>query len=308
MIVPTWSIHFEVSTGLRCDRFPGMNIAPGYRGPALASASLGRSTGPVGRSHDCPGPTVLSGSSATVAVAPVPVVPSVARVIAPVPSVPSVALQAIASVPGSSRMIGVPVPLALIAASHRGSTAGSGRGTSRSCVPAWLSLQELDCVRVLTPVAARTETSSALLSRPRLPALASGEVVALVLVRFKATVLDDLASGPPWLMVLDCVGVVGPAAAISETSSSLGVPARSLSIASAPVEDIDPLAALTKAAPLAANELEVLSVALWAIAPVPLFIAAAGRSPEEFGRSCLVRTGEVVSARRALLLSRYPRV
>ena len=95
---------------------------------------------------------------------------------------------------------------------------------------------------------------------------------------------------------------------ISETSSSLGVPARSLSIASAPVEDIDPLAALTRAAPLAANELEVLSVALWAIAPVPLFIGAAGRSPEEFGRSCLVRTGEVVSARRALLLSRYSRV
>ena len=71
----------------------------------------------------------------------------------------------------------------------------------------------------------------------------------------------------------------------------------------APVEDIGQLAALTKAAPLAVGESEVLSVALVAIAPVPLFIAAAGRSPEELGRSCLVRTGEVVSARRALLLS-----
>ena len=94
----------------------------------------------------------------------------------------------------------------------------------------------------------------------------------------------------------------------SETSSSLGVPAWSLSIEPAPVEDIGSLSALAKAASLADGELEVLSVAPAAIAPVPLFIAAADRSPEKLGRSCLVRTGEVVSARRALLLSLCPRV
>ena len=69
-----------------------------------------------------------------------------------------------------------------------------------------------------------------------------------------------------------------------------------LSSEPAPVEDVGSLSAVTKAAPLADGELEVLSVALAAIAPNPLFIAAAGRSPKEFGRSCLVRTEEVVSA------------
>ena len=70
-------------------------------------------------------------------------------------------------------------------------------------------------------------------------AFASVEDVALVLVRSKAPVLGDFASGTPWLMELDCIGVVGPTAAISETLSSLGVPAWSLSIESAHVEDID---------------------------------------------------------------------
>ena len=92
--------------------------------------------------------------------------------------------------------------------------------------------------------------------------------------------LGGCASGPPWLLEPDCVGVGGPASAISETSSSLGVPAWSLSTEPAPVEDIGSLSALTKAAPLADGELEVLSVAPAAIAPVPLFIAAADRSPE----------------------------
>ena len=73
--------------------------------------------------------------------------------------------------------------------------------------------------------------------------------------------LGDFASGPPWLQ---------PATAISETSSSLGVLAWSLSSEPAPVEDIDPLAALTKAVLLAVGESKVLSVALVAIAPVPL--------------------------------------
>ncbi len=129
------------------------------------------------------------------------------------------AVTASRAISSSCRLIGVPVPLALIAASHRGSAAGSGRGTAR---PVWLILLGLDCVEVVTPVAVRTETSSALLARPWLLAFASGEVDALVMVRSKALVLDDIASGPPWLMELDCVGVVGPAAAISETSPSLG--------------------------------------------------------------------------------------
>ena len=73
------------------------------------------------------------------------------------------------------------------------------------------------------------------------------------------------------------------------------------------VEDIGSVSALAKAAPSADDEVEVLSVALWAIAPVPLLITVADRSPEELGRFCLVRTGEVVSARRALLLSLCPR-
>ena len=331
-------------------------------------ARLSRSTSPVGRSHDCSGPTVPSGGSAssssgssgpvgrssdcpsvtsqhilyyctyysvshTCTVCPMfpvsahhhrllvftlsqhtftftlshsaiglTILNTLSRVhlfhlcwATPVPSVPSVALLTIAPVPGSSRMIGVPVRLALITASYRGSAAGSGRGTSRSCVPAWLSLLELDSVRVLTDVIHTPGSSMA-------SDVAPGEVVALVPVRSKATVLDDIASGPPWLMVL------GPAAAISETSSSLGVPAWSLSSKPTPVEDIGSLSALTKATPLADGELEVLSVALVAIAPVPLFIAAAGRSPKELGRSCLVRAGGVVSARWALLLSLCPRV
>ena len=174
--------------------------------------------------------------------------------------------------------------------------------------------------------------SSALLTRPRLPALASGEVVALVLVR--STVLDDVASDPPRLMNLDCVGVVDPAVAISETLPSSGVLVWSLTSGSAPVEDIDLLTALPKAAPPAAGEWMVSLVAPLAIAPVPLvlpvastiapvplvppvalvalasiplLLVATGRSPEEFGRSCLVRTGEVVSLRRSLPLSRCPR-
>ena len=46
--------------------------------------------------------------------------------------------------------------------------------------------------------------------------------------------------------------------------------------------------------------------ALLALAPVPLLLVACGWSPEEVGRSCLVRTGEAVALRRALPLSCCP--
>ena len=129
--------------------------------------------------------------SAALTVAPVPLVPLVAFLAySAVPLVPP-DVVAIAPVPGFSRVIGS-TPIALSTAPHRGSDAGSGRGTSRSCAPAWLSPLELDCVRVVAPVAARAETSSALLSRPWILAFASGKVAALVLVRSTATVLDDL--------------------------------------------------------------------------------------------------------------------
>ena len=59
--------------------------------------------------------------------------------------------------------------------------------------------------------------------------------------------MDDPASGP---LLLD----VCPAASLSETLSSDGVLFRSLPSGSAPVEVLDPLAALPKAAPLAAGE------------------------------------------------------
>ena len=80
------------------------------------------------------------------------------------------------------------------------------------------------------------DLSSAQLFRSWLPAFASGEVASLVLVRSKATVLDDLASGP---LSLD----VCPAVAISETLSSDGALVWSLSSGSAPVEvlEADPL-------------------------------------------------------------------
>ena len=94
------------------------------------------------------------------------------------------------------------------------------------CAPAWLILLGLDYVEVVTPVAVRTETSSALLARPWLPAFVSVEDVALVMVRSKAPVRGDIASALPRLLELDCVRVVGPAASISETSSSDGVPVR----------------------------------------------------------------------------------
>ena len=152
-------------------------------------------------------------------------------------------------------------------------------------------------------MAACVETPSSPLGCPGPFATAPAGDAALDPVRTKALVLGGCASGPPWLPELDCFGVVAPAAVLSETLSSLGVPARSLSLEPAPVEDIGSVSALAKAAPSADDEVEVLPVALWAIAPVPFLITVADRSPEDLGRSCLVITGEVVSARRALLLS-----
>ena len=185
------------------------------------------------------------------------------------------------------------------------------------------------------------------------PALASDGVVALDSVRRKAIVVDDPASGPQLLEVC-------PVASLSEALSSAGVLFRSLPSGSAPVGVLDPLAALPKTAPLAAGEVLVSSVALLAIAlvplvlsaalsvatvpwvppvacpaysadpmvpmvdeaitpvpavpppallalaPVPLLLVACGWSPEEVGRSCLVRTGEAVALRRALPLSCCP--
>jgi hypothetical protein len=186
---------------------------------------------------------------------------------------------------GSSLVIGGRTPVALSIAPHSGSAAGSGRRATRSPVPARLDLLGLDCVRVTTPVAVCVETPSAPLGCPGPFATAPAGDAALDPVRTKALVL-----------------------VLSETLSSLSVLAWSLSLEPAPVEDIGSVSALAKAAPPADDEMEVLSVALWAIAPVPFLITVADRSPEELGRSCLVRTGEVVSARRALLHSRYPRV
>ena len=208
---------------------------------------------------------------------------------------------------GSSLVIGGNTPVALSICPHSGSAAGSGRLSTWPPVPARLDLLGLDRVRVTTPVAACVGTPSAPLDCPGLFTTALAGDAALDPVRTKAVVLGGCASGPPRLLELDCFGVVAPAAVLSETLSSLGVPAWSLSLSPAPVEDIGSVSAPAKAAPSADDEVEVLAVALWAIDPVPFIIAEADRSPEELGRSCLVRTGEVVSARRALLPSLCPR-
>ena len=93
--------------------------------------------------------------SAALSVAPVPWVPPVAFLAYSADPVVPPVVVAIAPVPGSPRLIGVLVPLALIAASHRGSDAGSGRdprSSSSLLYRAMSSALSSDGVVALDPV------------------------------------------------------------------------------------------------------------------------------------------------------------
>ena len=89
----------------------------------------------------------------------------------------------------------------------------------------------------------------------------------------------------------------------------------SAALSVAPVTSVPPVGCLPYSAGAVVPWIEVAIAqvppapppALVALTPIPLLLVADGWSPEELGRFCLVRTGEVVSLRRALPLSRCPR-